>query len=68
MEKKEVKRIAKVGEQIKVIRFSCQGWGRTGYEVGSIWTAKEVQTKPHGITFCEGANGFIWNEDYVVLE
>ena len=63
----EVKRVAKVGNKIKVIRFSCQGWGKTEYEEGSIWIVSEVRIKPFGITFCEGANGFILNEDYVVL-
>ncbi|MEF2096424.1 hypothetical protein V3595_17310 [Bacillus sp. CFBP9009] len=65
---KEVKRIAKAGEKIKVIKFSCQGWGKTPYEVGSVWIVRESRENPYGITFCEGANGFIWNDCYVVLE
>ncbi|PFR90689.1 hypothetical protein [Priestia megaterium] len=65
---KEVARIAKVGETIKVTQFSCQGWGKTAYEVGSMWKVKEVRTEPYGITFCEDADGFIWNYCYVVLE
>lgn len=65
---KEVKRIAKAGEEIKVINFSCQGWGKTAFEVGSVWTVKESRTEPYGITFCENADGFIWNDSYVVLE
>lgn len=67
VEIKEIKRIAKVGEKIKVTKFSCLGWGKTEYEVGSIWNVKEVKEKPFGVTFCEGANSPIPNDNYVVL-
>lgn len=59
--------IPKKGDKIKVIKFSCAGWGKTKFEVGSVWIVKEVRTTPYAITFCERANGFIWNDCYVVL-
>jgi hypothetical protein len=64
---REVIPLAKPGDKIKVIKFSCQGWGKTPFEVGSVWTVNESRAKPYAITFCEGADGFIWNDCYIVL-
>lgn len=60
-------RIAKVGEKIRVIKFSCLGWGKTKYEIGSTWVVTKVKTRPFGVTFCKGANSPIWNNNYVVI-
>lgn len=65
---KEFKRVAKAGDKIKVTKFYCQGWGKTEYEVGSIWTVKKVKIQPFGVTFCEDANGVILNDHYVIIE
>jgi len=61
------KRIAKVGEKIEVIKFSCLGWGKTEYEIGSVWLVTEVKERPFGVTFCALTNSPIPNDNYVVL-
>ena len=60
--------IAKKGDKIRVTKFYSQGWGKTIYNVGSIWIVKEVKLKPFGVTYCEGANGVILNDHYELLK
>lgn len=69
-----MKRIAKVGERIKVI--SDEGWEMSGlwknpHPVGSEWIVKEVMIEhctPPGLVFCEGTSYGIPYGRYVVLE
>jgi len=59
-------RVAEIGEKIIVTGFSCAGFGKKEFEVGSIWTVSGV-SDPFGVTFCEGSNGFIVNDKYAVI-
>lgn len=70
----EVKRIANVGEKIKII--SDEGWERSGlwknpHPIGSEWIVKKVLTyncTPPGMVFVEGSKYGISPILYVVIE
>lgn len=71
---REVKRIAKVGERIRVI--SDEGWERSGlwknpHPVNSEWVVKKVLTEnciPPGMVFVEGSGYGISPVLYEVIE
>lgn len=73
---KEVKRIADVGETIKVVNISEEQWERAGlwknpHPLGSEWVVKRVFTDncvPPGAVLVEGSEYGIGVDNYVVLE
>jgi hypothetical protein len=73
---KEVKRIANVGEKIKILVDQRDEWGRLLYKAGTVLTVKEVlikESRPSGLIFPKEKNerGDItgtFPDEYVVLE
>ncbi|QNM43759.1 hypothetical protein [Shouchella clausii] len=66
---KEVKRKAKVGDKIKVIKGEPPRLGGPiPYPLNSIWTVKKVFNEELGIVYCFNNGSGISVEEYVVLE
>lgn len=67
----DVKRIAKIGERIRVINAIKTEWDDVVIPINSIWTVKKVllkESKPPGFIFLEGNDSGVFPNDYVVLE
>ncbi|WMX58095.1 hypothetical protein [Peribacillus sp. R9-11] len=65
---KEVKRVAKVGETIKIVREHPRLGGPTPYPLGSTWVVEEVADEDKGLVYCKGNPCGKFADDYVVLE
>lgn len=65
---REVKRVAKVGEKIKITREHQRLGGPTAYPLGSIWIVEEVVDEERGLVFCFGNSCGKFAEEYIVLE
>ncbi|PEF04994.1 hypothetical protein COM97_18680 [Bacillus thuringiensis] len=68
MEQKEVKRVARVGETIKVTVEHDSGWRGINYPLGSTWIVKEIFDKKKGLVSCIDNEFCIFASAYVVLE
>ncbi|MFJ7512575.1 hypothetical protein ACIQW7_24465 [Peribacillus simplex] len=64
----EVKRVAKVGETIKVIHEYNPGWRQQPYPIGSKWVVRKVFNKSKGLVACDDNEFCISMKDYVVIE
>lgn len=67
----EVKRIAKVGEKIKIIKEHRIDSGKLIHPKNSVWIVTEVvleQSNPSGLTFLDGSNHGCFPYDYLVIE
>jgi hypothetical protein len=63
-----IKRPAKIGEKIKVVKEHDHGWRPQPYPLGSTWIVKRVEDENKGLVFCHGNSSGIFAVDYIVLE